>query len=432
MQDAKIMLSRTVAVMLLGLGYVTAVAQEDYVPDEGLYQLGLAKSWQLQLGLACDQCLVDVFLVDDQLYFPTNDGYAFAVDAATGANRWLRQITTEGYRIRRPAAAGGRVIFATASTVTQVNKITGDGIAQMQLRFPCGTGPASDGSRLFLGGVDRRLYAFDVFDPLQNWRVITNGPISGTPVTHRRPGTDERDVFFASDDGTVYCAAAYDKALRWVARTYGPLDSDLAVNEFGLYVPCLDQSLYRFDLTFGELRWRVRFSAPLREPPVLVGGSAYQYTVSDGLVAIDAVGIGVDERIKWKLPSGRMLLTTDDRRVFVLAIPDTIVAIDANSGEVAGVIPAPGMSLGVPAPGRSTIYVASPDGRVFCARPRGTPLVRSEDLREALATAPPEAKAETAAGQPQAPPAATAGTPTSTEPPIGGRSKVSKGYGGKP
>ena len=416
------MLSRTAAVILTGFLYVNAVAQEDYVPAGPLFELELAKSWQLQLALGADQCLVDAFLVDDQLYFPTNDGYVFAVEAATGANRWLRQITTEAYRIRRPAQAGERVIFATPSTVTQVNKITGEGLAQMTPRFPCGTGVVSDGSRMFLGGLDHRLYAFDVTDPVQSWRVLTNGPISSTPAIYGR------DVLFASDDGTIYSAAAYNKVLHWVARTYGPIDSDLAVNDFGVYVPCVDQSLYLFDLRFGELQWRVRFTAPLREPPVLAGGTAYQYSLNDGLVAIDAVGIGVDERIKWKLPTGRMLLTTDNTRAYVLSLQDSILVADLNTGEVTHTIPTPGLNLGVPGPGVSTIYMASPDGRVFCARPRGAPLVRSEKVREALrAPAPAPAAEATAAAPATPPPGAPVGTPV-PEPPMGGRSKVSKGY----
>ncbi|GEM_PF-695108 len=429
MQDAKTMLSRTVAFVLLGLSCASAFAQTDYISDDALYEVGLAKSWQLQLGLDCGQCLVDAFLVDDQLYFPTNDGYVFAIDAITGATRWMRQITAEGYRVSRPAQAGERTIFATPSTVTQVNKITGEGISQMALRFPAGSGPVSDGERFFLGGVNRRLYAFDVLDPVHTWRVTANGAITATPLVYKRPGTNAMNVFFASIDGTVYSATAYNKTLCWVARTYGPLDSDLAVNDLGVYVPCLDQSLYLFDLPFGELKWRVRLSSPLREPPVLTGGAAYQYSADDGLVAIDTVSIAVDERIKWRLPNGRMLLTTDEQRVFVLSTEGNILTVDVHTGEVLHGIATPGLTLGVPNPGRATIFVASPDGRVFCARLRGTPLVRREDLREALTTVPPEAKTPTAEAAPPPPNVAGAPQPPPTEPPIGGRSKVSRGYG---
>jgi hypothetical protein len=83
----------------------------------------------------------------------------------------------------------------------------------------------------------------------------------------------------------------------------------------------------------------------------------------------------------------------------------------------------------MPAASASSIFLAAPDGRVFCARPRGVPPLQREDLLAALQ--PPGSKAEAAASQPTTRPAARPGEALVTKqpgPPIGGKSKVSREY----
>ena len=145
-----------------------ALAAEDYISSAALYQVGLVKSWQLRVPLEADQTVADMFRVDDQLYLATNDGYVFAVDAETGALRWLRRVTSEGYRVWRPCHSGDRVIFTTPTTVLQLDRRSGEGIDKLRVRFPCGTAPISDGPRFFVGGLDRRFYAFEVVNPLHS------------------------------------------------------------------------------------------------------------------------------------------------------------------------------------------------------------------------------------------------------------------------
>jgi outer membrane protein assembly factor BamB len=404
-----------------------ALADEDYVPSQALREAGLIKAWQLRLRLEPDQCVADVYLVDDQLYVATNDGYVFALHAETGANRWLRHVTREGYRIRRPCHAGKRVIFATPTTVLQLDRLTGEGVSKTALRFPAGTAAASDGVRLFLGGLDQRLYAFEVKGCFPVWKAITNGALTPTPVLY------EGNLFAASDNGMVYSCTADTKAYRWQRTVYGSITADLAVNEHGVYVASGDRSLYLLDLLFGEIRWQARFSGPLYESPVLTSEVVYQYCPDDGLVAVNTPVVGVDERNRWKLPRGRRLLTVDERYAYVQSKDKSILVVGIADGKLAHTLPAAGLTLGAPSLEKTALYAAGADGRVFCARPRGTPLVREGDLRDALD--PAEAKKEQAAETGAA--AGEAGEKHESDvlktsrkgQPVGGKSKVSKNYG---
>jgi outer membrane protein assembly factor BamB len=398
-------------------------AGEDYLPAAELEAVQWRKSWQLPLPLEADQYLTDLYLVEDQLYAATADGYVFAIHAGSGAIRWLRQVTQEGFRVSRPCQAGERVIFATPTTVVHLDRLTGKGLYQQRLDFPCGTAPVSDGSRYFLGGLDRRLYAFSVENPLQRWAVTTSGPITVTPAVLGP------NVYFASDDGSVYSCAAYDKAFRWSTRTFGPIVGAVVVSAEGVFVPSQDQSLYLFDLTYGRLRWRARFSGPLFEPPVLAGGLAFQYSPQDGLAAVE-VAVGAERRVRWVVPGGRMLLALEGSQAFVLKTDQSVAVVGLEDGQVRAVILAPGFTLGAPEMREPAIYLASRDGRVFCARPRSVPLVQPEDLRAAIAG--PEVAEAPGAGSEGA--AATsreaAGEGGGRQlPPIGGKSKISKSFG---
>jgi len=408
-------------VLAVGGGWA---AGEDYLPPAELEAVQWRKSWQLPLPLELDQLLTDLYLLDDQLYAATADGYVFAIHADTGAIRWLRQITQEGFRVPRPCHAGDRVIFATPTSVLHLDRLTGKGLYRQRLDFPCGTAPVSDGSRYFLGGLDRRLYAFSVENPLQRWAVTTSGPITVTPAVLGP------NVYFASDDGSVYSCTGYDKAFRWSTRTFGPIVGAVVVSPEGVFVPSQDQSLYLFDLTFGRLRWRARFSSPLFEPPVLTGNLAFQYSPQDGLGAVETA-VGAERRVRWVVPEGRMLLTLDSSHAFVLKTDQCVAVVALEDGQVRSVIPAPGFTLGAPETRQTVIYLASRDGRLFCARPRSVPLVQPEDIRAAI-VGPEVAEAPAAGSQPAATtarePAAAEG-PGRQPPPIGGKSKVSRGFG---
>jgi outer membrane protein assembly factor BamB len=418
--------ARTCVWFVLAAICPAALAQGDFLPPGPLEQAGLVKYWQLQLILEKGQRLEKAYLVDDYLYLGTQDGYVFALHAPTGLLRWLRPISRSGYPVRRPCHVGDRVIFVTPSDLQIYERRTGDPVVRHDLRFPAGTGPLSDGVRVFIGGLDRRLYAFDLRTLYIDWEVLTEGAIRSTPVIQGEL------LFFANDQGSVYACVARNKVFRWRFTAYGPISADLVADDRGIFVACQDYSLYLIDPAYGNIRWRTRFSAALDEPPVLTTQNVYQYCPADGLCAVDATTIGPrEDRILWKMPSGRAALTTHEDRVYILTQEDTLVAANAKDGTVMATVPANDLTLPMPAPGSSTVFLASPDGRIFCARPLGVPPLQESDLLAALRApgAAPEAGLATTqpSSQPAAPPAEWLATQR-PGPPSGGKSKVTREY----
>ncbi len=420
--------------LLLAAALLTspAVSQSDFVSADALRSAGLAKFWQFQVALEPDQAVLDAYLVDDHLYLGTNDGYVFSLDARTGVLRWLQPVTRSGYRLRRPCHAAGRTIFVTPVDIQAYDKLTGDGVGRQALRFPPGSGCASDGDRVFVGGLDARLYAFDARTLAVAWKITVDGPVRSTPVVLGR------DVLVADDGRSVYCTTRTRKGYRWSVMTSGANSADLVADEAGVYVASQDQSLYVYDLGFvggggGNLRWRALFNAPLRESPMITPHTIFQHVPGTGLAAMETgQPYEVDERVRWMLPEGRIALTVHENRAYVLGTEE-LLAVELKSGAVMQRVAAPGFGIGLPSPDNASVFLVASDGRIFCARPIGAPPLRDSDIRAAETPgAAQPSKDENAATQPTAAAAPPLDVVRSrqTGAPVGGKSKVTRGFRG--
>ncbi|MFO0838698.1 MAG: PQQ-binding-like beta-propeller repeat protein [Phycisphaerae bacterium] len=411
-------------VALLFAGAVVR-AEDDYIPNSGLDAAGFVKLWQLRLPLEPGQQVADAYSVDEALYVATKDGYVYALDIDTGALRWMHQVTTGGYRVLRPCHVGDRVIFVTASQSTQYDRLTGEPIRRTNLRYPAGSGLVGDNGQYFFGSLNRRFYCLGVNDDFETWKSGTNGSIVSTPALHGEV------LYVASDDGGVYSCFTADKRFHWQSATTGANTADLVADERGVYVASRDRSLYLFDQQFGKVVWRARLSGPLTEAPSVTTEVAYQFESLDGLVAINTAVLDVQERVRWKLPRGRALLTVHENNAYVLSRQESILVVDNVDGNLISEIPAAGFGIPAPRPADALIMLGSADGRLFAAKPKGAPRVRREDVRKAIYG---EAKTADAtpttqpARQPVIPPAAETGR-AQAGPPAGGKSKVSRDFG---
>lgn len=410
---------------LLSLSMSAALGEGDYVDSSALHEAGLVKYWQLSLPLQPGQEIADSYLVDDQVYTATRDGYVYAIDAKTGTIRWVKQVTTAGYRVKQPCHDGNIIIFVLPSVFVQYDRYSGRPIRSIETRFPTGSSAISDGFRFYIGGIDQKVYAFYPDQDFEIWKSRANGQIVS------RPALLGKHLYFAGDDGSVYACVAKDKQFYWRARRVGSITADLVVDDNGVYVASRDHSLYLLDPAFGGLRWRTRFSGPLYEPPIITPEVVFQYCPDEGLAAINTGTVGVEQRVRWTLPRGRKLLTVDGKRAYVLSRDESILIAGLDDGKILHDVPAPGFTMPMPSPGVAALYMASRDGRVFCARKRGVPIVLAEDIRRAL-QGPKSTEDESAtAAEEQAPGLATEEDHLKSKrpgPPIGGKSKVSKEY----
>lgn len=417
---------RRLAVTVLSAAPLSAFA-DDFLDTAALHEAGLRTYWQLPLTLENDQSLTGAYLVDDQVYAVTNDGFAYAIHAHTGALRWMQQVTRGGYSLKAPCHADDRTIFVTPAAVTQYHRVYGDPILQFKLRWPAGTTAVSDGEHFYFGSLNGRFYAFQLNLDFDIWRAGTGARITSTPALFGG------DLYVASEDKTVYACLASNKRFRWTAHTAGAITADLVATEEGVFVASTDHRLYLFDRAYGGTRWRVQLSGPLSEAPVVTSNLAFQYSPKDGLVAVETGVMGVENRVRWIVPNGRKLLTVNKDRAYLLTIDQSILAVSLKDGSVAADVPAAGFTLPMPSQHNASLLVASPDGRVVCLRPIDAPPLDAKTVREALSARSKAAMPEGASKPAEAEPAPKQPEPdvlsAHSNAPLGGKSRVSRNFG---
>ena len=411
---------------LMVVSVSATLAESDFVDSAALHDAGLMKYWQLQLPIPEDQKVVSAWRVDDAIYVATDGARVYALHAHTGAFRWMKEVTTAAYIIRRPCHIGSLVVFVLPSEVRLYDRYNGQPAWRMELDFPAGTPAVSDGERLFIGGIDQRMYAFLPYRDYEEWKARTTGQIVAAPAVL------DKYLYYASDDGGIYACTADRKRHYWSTRVYGNVSANLVADQNGIYVATLEHSLFLLDPAFGGLRWRVQLSGALAEPPVLTKDVVFQYSPAEGVVAVNTGPQSeVTNRIRWTLANGRSLLTADETKAYLLSNDEQLLVANLTDGKVQKTIPATGFTIPIPSPADKGLFVADATGRVFCARKAGSPVITAADVQEALRR--PNLEEEKTEEAADVAGAETVEDPLDSDrpgPAVGGKSKVSREYGG--
>ena len=392
-----------VSVMLLavsgcaGMGSRARVKAAAPIETDSFY-----KYWAAQVPVRPGDAVRHTYLVDDNLYVLSKGGDVFAVHADHGLLRWGTNLAPDDYTVYPPShlytdAGDGPVLFVTTTKVVVLDRYNGDELFSAELPFPPAGGGVGDMQRLILGSGDGYLYSLiwnhpNRSDLVESWRLM-----AGSPVTTSVESLGEDWLYFATQRGAVVCCGARDKAFGWVRQLGDAVMANPFLDVSGVYVPCLDRSLYRIDPTYGDVYWRYRFPGPLRESPVVIGSTCYQYCPDDGLRAVD-VDSGV---LKWHRPDG----------LGVAAGGGTEIALTTTAGTVEVVSSATGETLRSVAVGKErmtavnvrdeTLYLTDPAGGIECLRSKGAPYLTRQEMaasRASLLNRPPtDTAAQTAA-----------------------------------
>jgi eukaryotic-like serine/threonine-protein kinase len=259
-------------------------------------------------------------IAGDVVYVGSGDGYMYALDRATGAVRWKRDM---GSPIASSPAVGTRRVFFG----TRDGRFHALDAATGEVRWRLATGPDFpwpwghesgdvytsspvhvDGTVIF-GSGDGRVYAFDARTAKERWRASTGGRVRSSPAV-----ADGR-VYVGSADGRVYAFDLATGALKWRYDTEGvqldsrnfgydrrTVQSSPAVSGGTVFVGARDGFLYAIDAATGQLRWRfdhkiswVNTSPAVRDTVVYAGSSDGQF--------VQAVHTGTGREL-WRAKAG--------------------------------------------------------------------------------------------------------------------------------
>lgn len=226
--------------------------------------------WAFPTG---DRVVSSPVMQDGVVYFGSDDGNVYAVDAKDGRQLWKR--------------ATGGAVSAT---------------------------PAIAGETLYVGSFDGRFYALNARSGAVRWKFTTGGErrfeakgLHGmTPKTQTffdpfdvflsSPVVAEGRVYFGSGDGNVYGLDAASGEMRWKFATGDVVHASPAYADGVLYVGSFDSRLYAVDARTGRELWRfqggedplVHNQVGFQSSPAVVDGVVYTGCRDSNLYAIDA------------------------------------------------------------------------------------------------------------------------------------------------
>lgn len=173
---------------------------------------------------------------------------------------------------------------------------------QYKLQFDRSYEPVVMGRQIFLPSmVSDKLEAYDTETGRQNWQFFCDGPIRFAPIAWRGR------VYFASDDGCLYCLAASDGTLLWKSRLApstrrilgngrlisawpargGPVLHDGRIFCSASIWPFMGVFIYALDAMTGDVIWENSGTGSIYIPqqhnsPAFAGVAPQGYLASDG------------------------------------------------------------------------------------------------------------------------------------------------------
>lgn len=366
---------------------VEAPAQSSSLVDEAaLEQSGFVRYWSGRLPLSDGESVRSAYLVDENIYFISDLGGVYAVEAGTGLIRWAINLSEPYLSIYKPhhfrsASDRNVVVFATSSKVNILDRYTGEILASSGLPAAEGSAIIAQPNALFMGSYDGRFYSlymprFASNKSIPRWQVVTDGPVTAAPMFD-----GQGRLVFASRGGKVYACEPEDKTYLWSFDADGPIHGDPVAGPDGVYVASMDRSLYKLEGASGEKLWQSRFPWPLSEGPVFVARTVYQFCEKTGLSAIDSE----TGKVRWLVDNGRSLAAHSGDRDIVHTTDGYLLMVDHTSGAVLATIGAPSVMACLSNITDNAIYAYSAGGELFCAKPDSVPYLRRQQILAARA-----------------------------------------------
>jgi len=307
--------------------------------------------WRVQAGGPCNH---PPAIVAEVVYAPCDDGVLYALDAATGTERW-RFI---GTALGEVTAVGDLVYVNDADVLRALDAATGQ--ERWQVAVVGGTSAVVDDGLLVIGTGDGYLLGLDAATATERWRY----QLSTTGAAHN-PVLGDGIAYAGGDDPGFFAVDAASGQLLWKGDTGNDRTATAVVAEGIAYIGGSPDSgvghLYAFDATTGVLRWTR--DEPLFTPTVL-DGVGYAGGTSGIVNAFDTA----DGAELWQAQLGGVVpnMAIADGVLYALSDGNNAVyALDAATGAQLWDFPLDGGIDGGVAVGGGVAYVGTVFGGIY-------------------------------------------------------------------
>ena len=241
---------------------------------------------------------------------------------------------------------------------------TGEPLRTIELNNPLTSDVTVDQRGLLLAGVAAKTGGrVAVIDPTKSVRAAIQETLIGN--VRSAPVGLQGIVFAANDVGEVY-AIGNENYSAWPPdatpfKTGRPIEANLVIDDYALYVASTDFKLYALDRGTGKIKWRYVAEIALRQAPLVTKDRVYQVVPGRGLVSIDKINGKLYREPLWTTPGVTKVVTADDKYVYGVQGNKRLVAISIADGEIR--FSATG-AFDFVAAGDGAIFAASADGRI--------------------------------------------------------------------
>ncbi len=365
-------------------------------------QAGLQVYWDRQLALASGERAVKLWVMDENLYFLTNQKTLIAMDAKTGLVKWQTVVTYKAERVfapthfddmhlpkkvgtvedikTPPAQASLRkfdaLLINTLSSMKVIDRATGEIIRDIRFRsFSAVSRGATDGERFYVAGSDKQLHAIALLPAVKIWEHEL-----GARILAPAQCDEDGRVLVATILGQLQCISAdsYGKR-RWGIKFASPITAPMAVADGQVYVASQDGRAYGLAANGGRELW-LPVQTPGRPVGGVLAGKSIIYVSSSpgGVTAIDRAS----GKIRWSVPTGQTLLAVIDGKVYLQDQARNLLAIQAKTGLASHKVPLGRYELFATNISAPAIYVATKNGKLTCIRQANQAKLTAEMLKK--------------------------------------------------
>ena len=326
----------------------------------GPFNLPLEKRWEFATGGAINMSSPAV--AGGTAYIGSQDGKLYAVDIATGRQKWA---FNAGGRIESsPAVAQGAVYFgAHNGKVYAVDAVRGDKLWEFATGDNVESSPTVIDGVVYIGSDDRRLYALDAATGRQKWAF------QGERRFFSSPAVVAGMVFVGSDDSKLYALDVPTGAKRWEFLTGWGVGSSPTVARGTVYVGSLDNKVYALDAQTGVKRLEFATGGVVLSSPAVLGAAVYVGSLDGKVYALD----GTNGQRLWAFQTGGSVTSSPavvPGVVFIGSDDGKLYALEATTGRQLWSFATGAKVLSSPAIANGLAFVGSGDGKLYAFGPK--------------------------------------------------------------
>ncbi|MFT4038607.1 MAG: PQQ-binding-like beta-propeller repeat protein [Thermomicrobiales bacterium] len=321
--------------------------------------------WQMA---SAGEMRVQPVMVDGVVYASSRDGKVYAVDYATGAQRWATEIGGAPEAQMTVAAglvfAGDNNPYSSYGNLAILNAT--DGAEVWRLADAQTSAPLVIDGTLYTGTGDGLLHAYDAATGDERWQT-------SSALMSRGFSYADGVLYYGGQDNAVYALRADDGTQLWRFQAENGQLGTTVVGDGLIYEIAFDgtaDQVYALDAVTGEERWRFAINARV-QPPALRDGVLYLPGGDGSIYALDAA----KGTVRWRFDFGNPTVyggTLAGDLLYVTGGGPTLYAVNIADGterwhlDLDGVLGAPPMVTG------GSIYVTTTTGNLYALGERAS------------------------------------------------------------